>query len=138
MPARAARGCARFANSENARQEDKTMVRKSRNRPSDEPESIPIRWGWVYLWLLLVFSVILLATTQSVERKALAMKMDGLIEKKLSLNNTLAEVRVKYLAMQTFQEMKNKSEALHLELAPSPLPPIRLDAAPAAPGQVAP
>ncbi len=104
------------------------MVKKSGTHPSQEPEARPIRWGWIYLWLLVVFGGILLATMQSVERKALEMKMDGLIEKKLSLLNTEAELQVKYQEKQSFAAISRMVEDLHLELAPSPLPPILLAA----------
>ncbi|MBE7560350.1 hypothetical protein HS125_15970 [bacterium] len=105
------------------------MVRKSRKRHAPDAPPEPIRWGWVYVWLLLVFAGILLATTQSVERKGLAMSLDGLIEKKLSLLNTLAELQVKYQEKQTFSAMSRMVDELHLELGPSAIPPVRLGAA---------
>jgi len=99
------------------------MVRRGPRRPApSEPAPVRFRWGLIYAWLLLVFACILLATVQSVERKRQEMRMDGLIERKLSLQNELAEVRAEYYRQQSFDEVSRRIERLGLDLGPSRVP----------------
>lgn len=105
------------------------MVRRKGRRAAALPaERSPVRWGLVYAWLLLVFVSILLATVQSVELKRKQLGMDRLIERKLSLQNELAEVSAEYYRQQSFEAVSRRVERLGLELLPSRVPAVVLSA----------
>ena len=103
------------------------MVRRGGPRAAaSEPAEGGVRWVLVYAWLLVVFACILLATVQSVERKRQQMRMDGMIERKLSLQNELAEARAEYYRQQSFDVVSRRVARLGLELGPSRAPAVVL------------